>query len=255
MLPVTGQIAENMHSLEKIPREKLTVLPSGTNIELFVPMEKSSCCERLGFNQEFLYIGFIGTFYRHQGIDILIEAAPFIITNYPHVRFLLIGDGPMRPAWEKKVRQYGLATHFIFSGSVPYQDVPIYLGIMDICVAPFLKEAAERSPVKIFDYLASGKPVVAANVGETSGFFSPSEAVILVCPEDALSLAQGIMQLAENEKLRVEMGKKGRDFIIKSYGRMRSAEIVEKITTDLIFPSAEKGLHSESNCVVRKEPD
>lgn len=229
ILPVTKKIAENMHTLEGIPWEKLTVLPSGTNIDLFYPMDKRQCCLKLGFDESLTYIGFIGTFFRYQGIDTLIGAAHSIIQRYPQVRFLILGDGPMKDTWQIMLTECDLESYFIFPGYVPYEGVASYCAVMDICVAPFHRSAGDSSGVKIFDYLACGKPVVATDVGETSGFFADSGAVILVPPEDPAALAQGLNRLLENETLREEMGKKGRAFIAGNYSRTQIAETVEKI--------------------------
>jgi glycosyltransferase involved in cell wall biosynthesis len=234
ILPVTQKIAENMHTLEGIPWRKLTVLPSGTNIDLFHPMDKRQCCLKLGLDESLTYIGFIGTFFRHQGIDTLIDAAPAIIQKYPQVRFLVLGDGPMRVAWSQKIDDNALSAYFLFPGNVPYEEVPPYCGVMDVCVAPFLKEAVERSPVKIFDYLACGKPVVATDVGETSGFFADSGAVMIVPPEDPAALAQGLNYLLENKALREDMGKTGRAFVAGRYSRAQIAEIVETAARKLL---------------------
>ncbi len=233
ILPVTQGIAENLYSLDDVPLDKLTVLPSGTNTDLFRLLDKESCCKKLGLDTGALYIGFIGTFFRHQGIDTLINSAPLIIQNYPGAKFLMVGDGPMRISWEKKVYENGLDKHFIFTGYVPYEDVPTYCGVMDVCVAPFLKEAEEQSAVKVFDYLACGKPVVISDVGETSGFFLDSGAILTVVPEDHASLAQGIIRLLGNEPLRDDMGKSGRELVCSRFSRIRIAEIVEAIALRL----------------------
>lgn len=236
ILPVTQKIAENMNTLEGIPWAKLTVLPSGTNIDLFQPMDKHQCCLQLGFDESLMYIGFIGTFFLHQGIDTLIDAAPSIVQKYPQIRFLILGDGPMRAAWSQRIADNALSAYFLFPGNVPYEEVPPYCGVMDVCVAPFLKEAVERSPVKIFDYLACGKPVVATDVGETSSFFADSDAVVIVPSEDPVALAQGLNCLLENETLRTEMGVKGRAFIAGKYSRTQIAETVETIALKLLTP-------------------
>lgn len=241
ILPVTDKIAENLHVLEKVPLDKMTVLPSGTDPDLFVPMEKSICCGKLGYDPKFLYIGFIGTFLKHQGVDTLIDAAPLVIDEYPHTRFLLVGDGPMRSAWEQKVRDMGLGTHFIFSGNFPYRDVPTRLGVMDVCVAPFTKEVVECSPVKIFDYLSSGKPVVAAEARELSAFFAPSGAVVMVESENPGSLAEGIVLLLGNRDLRLRMGQSGREFITGRYSRTQIAEQVETIALKAVTQLQRKG--------------
>ena len=234
ILPVTQKIAEDIHISERIPREKLTVLPSGTNTDLFHPMDKRQCCRKLGFDESLIYIGFIGTFFRYQGIDTLIGAAPSIIQMYPQVRFLILGDGPMKDAWQIMLAESELESYFIFPGHVPYESVPSYCAVMDICVAPFHTSAGDSSGVKIFDYLACGKPVVATDVGETSVFFADSGAVMLVPPEDPIALAQGINSLMESEALRAEMGEKGRAFIAGRYSRTQIAEMVETAALKLL---------------------
>jgi glycosyltransferase involved in cell wall biosynthesis len=145
----------------------------------------------------------------------------------------------MRAVWSQKIDDNVLSAYFLFPGNVPYEEVPPYCGVMDVCVAPFLKEAVERSPVKIFDYLACGKPVVATDVGETSGFFADSGAVMIVPPEDPAALAQGLNSLLENETLRAEMGEKGRAFIAGRYSRTQIAETVEKIAMRVAARSGE----------------
>ena len=234
IFPVTKKIAENIHNLEKIPWKKLTILPSGTNTCLFQPLDRHQCCMKLGFDELSTYVGFIGTFLRHQGVDTLIEAAPAIIQKYPKVRFLILGDGPMSVEWREKIDIKDLSAYFLFPGNVPYEEVPHYCGVMNICVAPFKKEAVERSPVKIFDYLACGKTVVATDVGETSRFFADSGAVVIVSPEDPAALAYGINRLLENENLCRDMGKKGRAFVASGYSRIQIAKIVETTALKLL---------------------
>ena len=234
ILPVTQKIAENMHTLEGIPWRKLTVLPSGTNIDLFQPMDRRQCCLKLGFDESLTYIGFIGTFFRYQGIDTLIDATPSIIQKYPQIRFLILGDGPMKDTWQIILTKNDLESYFIFPGFISYELVSSYCAIMDVCVAPYHRSAGDSSPVKIFDYLACGKPVVATDVGETSDFFANSGAVMIVPPEDPAALAQGLNSLLENETLREEMGIKGRAFIAGRYSRTHIAEIVETAARKLL---------------------
>lgn len=233
ILPVTQKIAEDLHRIDDVPWDSMTVLPSGTNTDLFCPMDKSSCCKRLKFDPTKKYVGFIGTFVHRQGVDILIDSAPLVIQKCPDARFLLVGDGPMRASWERMIIEMRLQDYFILTGYVPYDSVPFYCGIMDVCVAPFLSEAGELSPVKVFDYLACGRPVVISDVVETGKIFKDSGAVRLIPAEDEVSLSHAIHQLLENETLRVEMGKKGREFVNLKYSRIKIAKTVESIAFQL----------------------
>jgi len=233
ILPVTQKIAEDLHRIDDVPWGSMTVLPSGANTDLFRPMDKSSCCKRLKLDPTKKYVGFIGTFVHRQGVDILIDSAPLIIQKCSDARFLLVGDGPMRDSWEKRVNEMELKNYFIFTGHVSYEDVPFYCGIIDVCVAPFLSKAGELSPVKVFDYLACGRPVVISDVVETGKVFEDSGAVRLIPAEDEVSLSHAIHQLLENETLRVEMGEKGRDFVDSKYSRIKIAKMVESIASQL----------------------
>ena len=127
----------------------------------------------------------------------------------------------------------GLKTHFIFTGQVSYGKVPYYCGVMDVCVSPLLKEAGERSPVKVFDYLACGKPVIMSDVAETGKIFEDSSAVTLIPTEDEGSLSQSILQLIADDALRAKMGKKGREFVNLKYSRIKIAEKAESIAFQL----------------------
>jgi glycosyltransferase involved in cell wall biosynthesis len=140
----------------------------------------------------------------------------------------------MKDTWETMLKASALESQFIFPGYVPYEQVPSYCAVMDICVAPYHRSTGDSSPVKIFDYLACGKPVVATDVGETSRFFTDSDAVVIVPPEDPAALAQGLISLLENEALRAEMGKKGRAFVVGRYSRIQIAEMVEAVAVRLL---------------------
>ena len=234
VLPVTLKIAEDLYHIDGLSWNCMTVLPSGTNTDLFRFLDKSSCCEKLEFDPTQKYVGFIGTFFHYQGIDVLIDSAPLIIQKHSDIRFLLVGDGQMRTKWERRVNEMRLENHFIFTGHVPYEDVPYYCGVMDVCVSPLLKEAGECSPVKVFDYLACGKPVVMNDVAETGKIFKDSGAVRLIPTEDEVSLSWSIVQLLEDDDLRAKMGMKGREFVESKYSRIKIAEMVEAIASQLI---------------------
>ncbi len=229
ILPVTQKIAEDLHSIEGVPWNIMTVVPSGTNTDLFRPLDKAYCCEKLGFDSDLKYIGFTGTFFQYQGIDVLIESASFVVQRFQDARFLLVGDGPQKSTWENMVKEMGLNNYFSFTGQIRYREVPFYCGIMDICVAPFRREAMESSPVKVFDYLSSGKPVVMSDIFNTGKQFLESGAVCLVRPEDPVTLSESIIRLLKNEKLCREMGQKGREYIVLKYDRKKLAADIYRL--------------------------
>lgn len=234
VLSVTKNIADDLHVIEGLSWKSMTVVPSGANTELFRPLNKSSCCKRLGFDLRKKYVGFIGTFFHHQGIEVFVDSAPLIIQEGFDVHFLLVGDGPIKADLQRKVAEMGLRNYFSFTGQVQYKDVPSYCGVMDICVSPFLKEARESSAVKVFDYFACGKPVVMSDISNTGRHFLESGAAALVKPEDPVELANAIKELLSDLKESRIMGKKGRQFVIPRYDRKNLARDIARLCQEIV---------------------
>ncbi len=207
-----------------ISLSKITVLPSGTDTKLFRPLKKRECCNKLGLDPSFFYVGFVGSFFIYQGVDTLIDAAPNILAKFANTRFLLVGEGPMMATWKKGVNQKALQEAFISTGQVPYKKVPEYIGAMDICVAPHQKDSNQASPVKIFDYMACGRPIVASNIAVVREIIGESGCGLLVSPEQSGDLAKGIISLIEDEKRRREMGIRGREYAVSNFDREKLVE-------------------------------
>jgi len=204
-----------------VKESKIVICPSGTNTELFRPQSKRKCCAALGLDDSCNYIGFIGTFLEHQGIDLLIEAAPEVIEKEPNIRFLLVGDGPMRECWQTKAAQLGLERNFMFTGHVKYKEVPTYIGAMDVCVAPHKGNSNQASPVKIFDYMACARPIVASDIEVVREIAAGSRCVLFFKPESAGELSSGIVSLLQNPRRRKEMGREARELAINRYDRRK----------------------------------
>jgi len=220
-----------INAMGGIPLSNILVFPSGTDTELFHPIEKKYACQKLGIDPSYHYVGFIGSFLAYQGIDILIDAAPLVLEKIPNTRFLLVGDGPLRAAWEKKAQEEGVKDHFIFTGHVPYREVPTYIGAMDICVAPHHMDTNQASPVKLFDYMAAGRPIIASDIEVVREIIADSECAVLTPPNHPGVLAEKIVFLINNEKLRYKLAENGRRWAKEKYDR--------KTLTKNIFPDDE----------------
>lgn len=211
--------ADRLSRLGNVSREKIVVLPSGTDCRLFRPMDAAQCRRRLGLDDGHYYIGFVGTFLEHQGLDTLIEAAPRVLEQSDEVRFLLVGSGPAAKPLMRKVGAMGLSRFFIFTGYLPYREVPAAIGAMDLCLAPHRRQSNQASPVKIFDYLGCGKPVIASDIGVVREIAGVSGAVLRVPPEDPQSLADGILQLKADPQRCRQMSQFGRNHAVSKFDR------------------------------------
>jgi glycosyltransferase involved in cell wall biosynthesis len=203
----------------KVAADKLILMPSGSNVDLFRPLDMDVCRTSLGIDQESKCICFSGTLLKHQGVGVLVDAVPAIIARHPSAHFYILGEGPMKDPWIMRAAEQNLADVFHFVGEVDYEMMPVWLGAMNVCVAPFLPSAGLRSPVKIFDYMACGKPVVASSIAGTTDIFADSGAVSLVPSGDSKMLANAINELLTNRGQAKEMGEKGRAFVVEKYDR------------------------------------
>jgi len=200
-----------------VSEEKITVIPSGTDPSHFTPAAPQAAKTRLGLKPGEPVVGFVGLFYRHQGVHTLIEAASRILEEAPTTRFLLVGDGVMRDQWEKLATQCGVASSMWFTGQIPYQQVPLYLQAMDVIVAPFTADRGETSPFKILDALASGRPIITSDLTSVRLMGEESGAISLVPPETHEALADAVLALVRHPERRQAMGLAGRAFVCQRY--------------------------------------
>ena len=142
---------------------------------------------------------YIGQLHGAQYVEILVEAANIVLHKRPDLKFLIVGEGFLMDKLRKRVFDLGLEEKVIFTGSVLHEDVPSYIAAADVCVAPFRDTEVTRckSPLKIVEYLAMGKVIVASCVGEVRNMVGGCG--ILVEPGSYRKLAEGIMWAFENK--------------------------------------------------------
>jgi len=213
LIAVTSGLKDWLIDDYKIPPDKISVIPNGADVKVFKPMDQRVCQEELGFNEDSLYVCFVGMLQVWQGLEYLIEAAPYILVKIPNVKFLIVGDGVARNRLMELVNSKGLKEHFVFTGQVAHQQVPVYINACDICVAPYIRGKMGFS-LKLLEYMACGKPVI------TSINFQPIEnclAGIIVEPEKPSALADSLMRLLRNEGLREIMGRNGRELVVREF--------------------------------------
>jgi glycosyltransferase involved in cell wall biosynthesis len=228
---ITESLSEKILKFSpKLDKSKFIIMPSGSNVDIFRPLTKAHCRSKLCLDHNKKIVGFAGSLLKHQGIDTLIDSAPSIVKKEPEIFFIIIGEGPMKKIWKDRIKRIGFKKYFMFTGQVDYVEMPIWIATMDICLAPFLRSAGLRSPVKIFDYMACGKPVIASEIPGTTDIFFNSRAIKLIEPENSDALAETVLYLLNNiEEIEI-MGQEGRLFIEKNFNR---CEIAKKITDQI----------------------
>jgi glycosyltransferase involved in cell wall biosynthesis len=207
--------------------DHVSVIPSGTDPDHFAPDDAAHCRRQLGLDPARPTIGFVGLFYRHQGVETLLEALARLRAWRPDVLGLIVGDGIMRRTWEAQAERLGLGGAVRFTGQVPYARVPTYLNAMDVLAAPFTGDRGETSPFKVLDVMACARPVVASDLTSVRLLAEESGALVLVPPGDAGALARVLDNLLEDPARRAELGRRGRDHVCRLHSWHRLAQDLE----------------------------
>ena len=134
------------------------VVYSGMDLEAFIEAARTGTDAATRHHGKNLVVGKIARLFDLKGHDVLLEAAPKIIASVPEVKFLLVGDGPLRAKIEKKAADLKITDHIIFAGLVPPAEVCRYTALMHVLAHLSLREGLPRTAVQA---LASGVPVVA----------------------------------------------------------------------------------------------
>jgi glycosyltransferase involved in cell wall biosynthesis len=212
IIAVTSGIKKYFTEEFQMSPETIVVIPNGVNTSLFRPMNQNESRGRLGLDLNCRYILFIGSLTPWQGIEYLVEAGPFILQKIPSAKFLIVGNGIMKNGLIDRAKKLGIYNNFKFTGVVGYEKAPQYINSSNVCIVYKKPLKSGYSPLKLYEYMACGKPVVASKV-EGFELLESCHAGVLVEPERPRELADAIMRILNNEELGKEMGNNGRDFI------------------------------------------
>ena len=151
-----------------IPAEKVTVVPNAVDIDRF-PLGSppdEALKESLGLGSARV-LGFIGSFYAYEGLDLLLQALPAILASAPDVRVLLVGGGPQESDLKRQAVALGIADKIVFTGRVPHNEVNRYYDLVDLLV--YARHAMRLTelvtPLKPLEAMAQGRLFVASDVG------------------------------------------------------------------------------------------
>ena len=199
------------------PRHRVFVIPNGADPSQFpitpFPEEKR--------------IGFMGSFMSWHGVEILLNAFSMVLREEPDAKLLLIGDHRERQSrLESQMKELGITDHTTFTGPVPQEEVPRLLSICSVLAAPFAPELDDArreqyrkfgfwwSPLKIFEYMASGRPVVTPDLGMVPNYLGVRDSAGgcgLIYPQgDVQKLTEHLITLLRDRELARKLGEEGR---------------------------------------------
>jgi len=187
-----------------------SVIPSGTPLLDGTRLPaKPELRKRLGLAPDGVWVGSLMRLERVKGPDVLMEAAA-LLAEEATLRFVVLGDGPMRTGLEARIEALGLAGRFILAGH--QEDITSWLGALDIYVQPSRNEGMGRSLIQAH---AMNLPIVASRVCGIPDVVVEEKSALLVPPEDPMALAEGIRALAHDPERRSGMGRRGHDWLLE----------------------------------------
>jgi len=189
--------------------EKFAVVPNAVNLSRFDPSAFSGAeIKRLyGLDDSFV-IGFVGRLEEWSGIDWFLRSLTLIRSVLRNVIVVVIGSGPLEGRLREIIADLQLEKHVRLVGHVPHEEIPRYMACFDIAVAPYrYVELFYGSPMKIFEYLAMGKPVLTARMGQSMDLIRHGENGFFYEPDDAKEMLDALSLLIRDSNLRQSLGR------------------------------------------------
>jgi len=220
---------------------KTFVIENGANTEVYFPRDRDQACATLGLDPAHKYVTFSGSFQPWQGLDTLVDSIRAVLEAIPQARFLIIGDGRQREVVEQRIKTKDLESAVTLTGWLQPDTLAQYLAASDVCVAPYSLLAAlepavaendwqsslmKCSPLKIYTYMAMGKPVIAGGFQDGGERLVQWDTGLAFKPGSAPELAAAITKILDDEKLRDRLGANAAERLKKHH---TWAEVAEKI--------------------------
>jgi glycosyltransferase involved in cell wall biosynthesis len=220
-----------------VPAKRVTVLANAVDPERFedTGVAGDALRARLGLANS-LIVGFLGTLKPWHDVATVVRAVARLRRNgtmAPHL--LVVGDGPEREALEELARSEGIGDAATFAGSVPHADVASYLGAFDVAVVPYERiPSFYFSPLKLFEYLAAGRPVIAADVGDIGHCIRHGETGFLYPAGETEALAGAIEVLLADRPRARRLARAGQEHVRTHHTWERNAKRVVELADDLL---------------------
>lgn len=213
-----------------VAAEKVYMIPNAADTDKFKPQPKDDAIVRKHGLHDKVVIGWLGAGVSWTGIDATIDAMRTLLADYPSVCFLMLGSPENMAFFRQHFPEDDYGDRVLLPGFVPHEQIPDYLSCMDIVLAPYPKMAFfYASSMKLFEYMAVGKPVVATRIGQIAEIIEEGRNGLLFDPQTPGELYEKVSALVASEELRERIGNHARKDAESEWNWNRVAEKMEDV--------------------------
>ncbi len=231
---LTPAFVEALVSRKAVPREKVSMIPNGADIDLLKPGPKQNRVRReLGLEDKFV-VSYFGAHGRANRLGQLLDVAELAAEMLPDVRIMFVGDGMEKPHLVEQASRRGLS-NVVFHDPVPKKNVADYINASDVCTAVLMRNETFKTvyPNKLFDYMCCMRPIIVGIDGVARKLVEDAGAGLFAEPEDPASFLRALSALRADPRLRDRMGRGGYEYVVRLYNREDLAERFLKMLENL----------------------
>lgn len=223
LLPISTEVDEQLATLG-VPQARRHVVPSGVDIDLFTPGPPDDELVRNQHMQEQQRVGWVGGFRPFHGLELLPAFADLLHQRLPRAVLYLVGTGPLRGDVEAEMARRDWVR---LVGAVPHQDVPAWIRCFDVAILAAGSGPFHYSPLKLYEYLACGAPVVAPKIGDIGRELVDGRDALLVPAGDAVAMTEAVCTLMRDHSVRHRLSQAARQRAVSDFSwNSRAASIV-----------------------------
>lgn len=225
VLVVSSPLKRYLEQELRVPAEHITVVPNGADPAAFAPdiSARRRLRDKLNLANKFV-IGFVGNARPWHGLELLVDALSRMNGRVPDAHLLIVGGGSSLPAIKEMIGKRGLGANVTITGEVPHNEVKDYVAAMDVAVSP--RATFYASPLKVVEYMAMRKAVVAPDMENIRDLVRHDESALLFAPEDAASLTLCLERLANDPALGERLGEAARARVLSKRNWATNAAVV-----------------------------
>ena len=214
VLAVSNEVAQQVRE-RGVPEDRILVTPNGVDIHVFTPeADGAAIRDRHGLAGKFV-VGWTGGFHKFHGLDMALDMVTSLRDEMPDLALLLVGDGVERMRLEQRASDLGLDA-VVFTGTVGHDEIPAHIAAMDVALV--LSPGDGRfhySPLKLREYMACARPVIASRAGELAQFITEGVDGLLAEPGSVESLAAAVRSLHDSAEQRRSIAAAGREKMVR----------------------------------------